>query len=195
MPRLVLINGAPGPGKSNLATTLAQDRPLYMALEIDNIKHTLGQWSRDPIQSGLHVRRLSIVLCKSHLEAGYDVIIGQYLARTSFIEDLENIAKDCHAVFYEFVLRLSPDAVEKRIDQRNRQPNRSEHYVNRNLVQAADATELVDFLTSLYTTRPYARWVDASGTLEQTAMLIRDDFAEKDSAELLKSSTPAHTKP
>lgn len=45
MSRLVLINGAPGAGKSTLAQALAQDRPMTLALDIDALKHSLGCWA------------------------------------------------------------------------------------------------------------------------------------------------------
>ena len=38
MTRLVLINGAPGSGKSMIAHALAQDRSMTLALDIDRIK-------------------------------------------------------------------------------------------------------------------------------------------------------------
>lgn len=73
--RLVLINGAPGSGKSTLAHRLAQDRPLTLALDVDVLKHSLGRWGDDVRISGLHARRLSLVLVREHLDTGYDVVL------------------------------------------------------------------------------------------------------------------------
>jgi adenylate kinase family enzyme len=42
--RVILINGAPGAGKSTIAHLLAERRRLTLALDVDNIKHALGQW-------------------------------------------------------------------------------------------------------------------------------------------------------
>ena len=93
MTRLVLINGAPGSGKSTLADGVAQNQPMTLALDVDVIKHSLGCWSDDLLASGLHARRLSLALAREQLNAGYDVVLGQYLARTPFIEDLERLAQ------------------------------------------------------------------------------------------------------
>ena len=54
MSRLILINGAPGSGKSTVAHAVAQDSSMTLALEIDTIKHSLGRWDEDPQVSGLH---------------------------------------------------------------------------------------------------------------------------------------------
>jgi hypothetical protein len=90
MARLILLNGAPGSGKSTLAELLAQDRPLMLPIDVDGIKHSLGSWSEDTWASGLHARRLTVALAREQLGAGHDVVVGQYLARTEFIEALEN---------------------------------------------------------------------------------------------------------
>lgn len=87
-----MINGAPGSGKSTVAHAVAQDRRMTLALEIDTIKHSLGRWDEDPQASGLDARRLDLLLAGEHLGAGFDVVIGQYLARTGFIEQLEKLA-------------------------------------------------------------------------------------------------------
>jgi hypothetical protein len=42
-----------------------------------------------------------LTLAREHLGAGYDVVVGQYLARTSFIENLEHLAPELGAVFFE----------------------------------------------------------------------------------------------
>lgn len=94
--RLVLINGAPGSGKSTIAQALAQDRSMTLALNIDGLKHSLGRWDEDPSASGLHARRLTLALASEQLRAGFDLVIGQYLARAPFIEDLERLASPDH---------------------------------------------------------------------------------------------------
>jgi predicted kinase len=173
MTRLVLINGAPGSGKSTLADDLAQDRPLTLTLDVDGIKHALGRWDDDLFASGLHARRLSLALAGEQLRAGYDVVIGQYLARTAFIEELERLAAHHQARFCELVLELDAEALAARLAVRSRAPARPEHLTNNELVGPDDAELLVQSLEGLRTTRPRARWIDAGGSRSATLDLVR----------------------
>lgn len=173
MTRLMLINGAPGSGKSTLAGALAQDQPLTLALDVDGIKHSLGQWNQDLLASGLHARRLTLALVREQLSAGYDVVIGQYLARTDFIEDLERVASELDARFFEFMLDLNASALAQRLAVRSGAPSRPEHLVNNGLVGPDDADLLVKSLEGLRETRPRAIWVDAHGSLAETLELLR----------------------
>ena len=173
MTRLVLINGAPGSGKSTLAEALAHDQPLALALDVDGIKHALGQWNEDLLASGLHARRLTLALAREQLSVGYDVVIGQYLARTDFIEDLERVASELDARFFEFMLDLNASALAERLAGRSSAPSRREHLANNSLVGPDDADLLVKSLEGLRQTRPRAVWLAAQGSLPETLGLLR----------------------
>lgn len=173
MPTLLLVNGAPGVGKSTFAAALAAERSLAYALDIDVIKHGLGGWARDVEASGMQARRLGLALAAQQLADGYDVVVGQYLARPEFIEQLEDLAGRTGAAFVEVVLVLGPEALGQRLAARIDRPDRPEHQVNNSLVGPADATDLVASIQSLAAQRPHAVLVDASGSLEQTLATIR----------------------
>lgn len=173
MTRLVLINGAPGSGKSTLADGLAQDQPMTLALDVDVIKHSLGRWGEDLLASGLHARRLSLALAREQLSAGYDVVLGQYLARTPFIEDLERLAAELDAQFFEFILDLDAPALAERLAGRSSAPSRPEHMANNSLVGPGDADLLVESLEALRETRPGAVRIDARGSMPSTLDLLR----------------------
>jgi predicted kinase len=142
--RLVLINGAPGSGKSTIASALAQDSRLTLALDIDAVKHSLGRWDEDPLASGLHARRLSLALASEQLRAGFDLVVGQYLAKTAFIEDLEQLAEHHGAQFCEFVLDLDAAALADRLERK----------VNNQLVGPNDVNALIQSIQSLRQSRP-----------------------------------------
>jgi predicted kinase len=178
MTRLVLINGAPGSGKSTLAHLLAQERLMTLALDIDGLKHGLGRWEEDPLAAGLHARRLTLALASEQLRAGFDLVIGQYLARTAFIEELERLADRHGARFSEFVLELDAAALAKRLAERASNPDRWEHAINNRLVGPDDADELVQTIEPLRHRRPQAMWVDASGSPASSLAFLRAALQE-----------------
>jgi predicted kinase len=174
--RLVLINGAPGSGKSTLAHGLAMDQPLSLALDVDGIKHSLGHWSEDLLASGMHARRLAVALAREQLSTGHDVIVGQYLARTAFIEDLERLAAELDARFFEFILDIDAPALANRLAGRSSAPSRPEHLVNSSFAGPDDADPLVTSLHGLRKARPRAIWIDARGSLLSTLDLLRSQL-------------------
>ena len=171
--RLVLINGAPGSGKSTIASALAQRSRMTLALDIDAVKHSLGRWDEDPTASGLHARRLSLALASEQLRAGFDLVVAQYLAKTAFIEDLGQLAERHRAWFCEFLLDLDAAALADRLAARASTPDRLEHKVNNQLVGPNDASGLVQSIRSLRQSRPRAVWIDAQGSPSSTLDAIR----------------------
>lgn len=170
-PALVLLNGAPGSGKSTLAALLAAERPLALALDIDTLKHALGDWDRDLHASGMQARRLAVTLIRQQLADGHDVILGQYLARTAFLEELEQLAGDCGARFVEVALILDEVTLAQRLSRRRDHPDRPEQARNDRFVGPDDAGELVRSIQAVLQQRPTARLVAAN---RDPAMIIEE---------------------
>lgn len=147
---------------------------MALALDVDGIKHALGHWDEDLLASGLHARRLSLALAREHLGAGYDVVIGQYLVQTDFIEDLERLAGELDAGFLELVLDVDARSLAERLAGRSSAPSRPEHLVNNTLVGPEDSDDLVTSMEPLRRSRPGAVWIDARGSLSETLNALRD---------------------
>ena len=169
---VVLLNGAPGVGKSTLAGLVVRQRPMMLALDLDGIKHALGGWDDDAGAAGRHARRLAVALMREHLAAGYDVAVAQYLARTEFIEDLERVSANSGAQFVEVVLVVDVPTLSQRLRERQAHPGRPEHAINNSLVGPADAPRLAATIDDIQKLRPRSTRVDASGSLAETLVLI-----------------------
>ncbi len=121
---LLLLNGAPGVGKSTIARRLADARPLTLVVEIDDLRTAIGGWAEQR-ETRLHARALAVAMAGTHLRAGHDVVVPQYLGRSEFRNVLEEAATDAGARFVEVVLTAPADLVGERF-RRRRESNRSD---------------------------------------------------------------------
>jgi hypothetical protein len=103
------------------------------------------------------------------------VVLGQYLARPDFIEELEALASRLGATFVEVVLELDAPFLATRIARRLEIPTRPEHAINNGLVGQADVRALVASIEALRIVRPQAKWISAnsldSALIEMRALL------------------------
>lgn len=141
-------------------------------LDVDAIKHALPTWTTDPHEAGLEARRLAIVEITRLLSQGSDVVLGQYLARPDFIEELEDLASRSGATFVEVILEIDAPSLATRIARRSEIPTRPEHAINNELVGPADVEALVASIEALRAVRPQAKPI-SSNSLDSALNEIR----------------------
>jgi len=117
---LILLNGPPGSGKSTLAQRYVDDHPLALNLDIDRVRALLGRWPDHAHEAGLAARVLALAMARTHLDAGHDVVIPQYLGRVAFIEQLEQLAAETGVRFHELVLLDSLPNMLRRFAERTK---------------------------------------------------------------------------
>jgi len=122
VPRLILLNGPPGIGKSTLAQRYVEDHPLALNLDIDTVRCLLGRWIDHQERAGWMARALALHMARVHLVDGHDVVVPQLLGRPPFIEQLEQLAEAVPATFFEIVLLDSKELALERFSARRVQP-------------------------------------------------------------------------
>lgn len=111
-PRLVLLNGMPGAGKSTLARRYLHDHPGVLCVEADQLRDWIGG---DPADHAEAARHLSLALARAHLEAGYDVVVPQLVARVDQLVRVEDAARQAGAELVHVVLH--GEVVEARVPE------------------------------------------------------------------------------
>lgn len=163
MPDLVLINGAPASGKSTLARLLGLDRDLTLVLDIDTIRGLLTRWEDDPTTAGQAARQLALSMCRTHLSAGNDVVVPQFLQREEFILELASVASDTGARFLELCLVNSPESASAMFAARasSDEPNHRAAQLLQESPGADPVSRLYETLIDLVSARPQTILVES----------------------------------
>jgi predicted kinase len=178
--QLILINGLPGSGKSTVARSVAAERPLSLVLDVDVVRGLLSGWIDTPTTAGLLARELALAMCATHLGAGHDVLVPQFLGRPEFVVALQEAAREAGVPFVEIALLLPPERaaerVAKRVVERSAASTRPEHAAGALLEREGGASALAEMEHRLITVlhdRPATHRVDADRELEAVRQAVR----------------------
>jgi len=147
---LVLLNGPPASGKSTIAERLVATRPLALRLDIDVVRGLLGDWLERPTDAGLAARAIASSMARTHLAAGHDVFVPQFLGRAEFIDELALLAVETGAVFVEIALVLDREAARMAFAERSDDPQNDTHRDAAALVEQSGGTSAVDEMFDRY---------------------------------------------
>ncbi len=109
-------------------------------------------------------RELALSAASTHLRAGHDVVVPQYLGRPEFIAQLEGVATAAVARFCEIVLMTSREDAVRRFAERTRAALEPTHTEAAEMVQLEHVKDPVgvmhDRLVSLLAGRQQAQVID-----------------------------------
>ncbi|GAA2777794.1 AAA family ATPase [Saccharopolyspora taberi] len=170
MARLIHLNGPPGIGKSTLAERYADEHVGVLNLDADRLRVLVGGWRERFAETGALVRPIAMSMAATHLRAGHDVVMPQFLGRLSEIERFERVAHDSRAEFREVVLM---DTAERSAARFLRRGEQGRHRWVKEAVERdggpALLAEMHDRLTAVLRARPDAVVVrSAEDEVEQT---------------------------
>ncbi len=162
--KLLHLNGPPGIGKSTIAQRYADDHPGVLNLDIDRLRPLVGGWRDRFSETNRIIRPLALSMARTHLAAGLDVVMPQYIGVASELAKFEAAARENGAVFHEIVLMDTKQRALRRFADRDDTPwDRAA----RDAIDQDGLARAYDRLTALVTGRPHATVIHTS-TVEQT---------------------------
>lgn len=135
MARLIVLNGPPGIGKSTIARLYVDEHPLALNLDVDRLRDLIGGWRDHAHEAGLRARALALAAARTHLAAGLDVVVPQFVGRPDFLDQLQRLADEVGADFHEIVLLDGKEGALRRFADRSHAAADPDHL---------DAQEMLD---------------------------------------------------
>jgi len=117
-PKLILLNGPPGVGKSTIARQYINEHPLALIVDDDQLLVMLGQWQKHEAQARKLIFELTEGLIGDHLQSGYDVVVPYLILHVDEFATLEELAVKHKARFCAFTILVEKDQAVRRLMRR-----------------------------------------------------------------------------
>lgn len=117
-PKLILINGFAGAGKTTIAKMYIAEHPLAMVIEGDELIVNMGSWQANEDEARRLLFLLTKAMARTYLAEDHDVLLPYLVTNAGHVDEFEKIAKDLGADFYEFVLHCDrPTAIARLLER------------------------------------------------------------------------------
>ena len=110
-----------------VALRYVEDHPMTLSLEQDAVRGLLGGWRTRESESGAIARDLCVAMARTHLLAGHDVVVPQFVANPDYLDRLLELGLQTGAQNVEFVLLDELGSAERRFHARINDPRLAEH--------------------------------------------------------------------
>lgn len=119
-PKLILLNGAAGVGKTTIAKRYATEHPFTLNFVGDGLIEMISDWSGREAEAREYVFRMTQTAAETYLQTGHDVILQYLLTNPMHAVAFEAIARDAEAEFYEVLLEVDKATAVRRLLARGR---------------------------------------------------------------------------
>lgn len=180
-PKLIILNGALGVGKSTLAEKYAEAHPLTLKLDIDEVRRWISNFREEKEISGPLSKKIANEMTRVHLQAGYDVIISQIFIHEEPLEQLEKVAQECGAGFFEFLISIPKEDSVQRFIERGKASGYPDGFSPNGLVtlggKEKKLEQMYDDMMTLVSRRPNTKTIESiEGDPEGTYSKLIEKF-------------------
>lgn len=172
MPRLILLNGPPGIGKSTIAARYVADHPWTLDCDVDVLRGLIGGWEQDFGRAGTLIRPAALAFITGYLRTGHDVVLPQLLVDPEELARFEAAADEAGATLVEVVLWADRDESIARFHRRGDDATSRWHERVREIVASSGGDELLgrfhDRLAALVRDRGQAVVTSVDGDIDAT---------------------------
>lgn len=120
MRELILINGPAGVGKTTVAKMYAEDNPLTLVVDGDEVMGMIGGWRKNETEARTLKFSLILAIIETHLRSGNSVVLPYLVSEINHVKVFEELAMKCGANFKEVILWVDKDEATARLMERGR---------------------------------------------------------------------------
>ncbi len=117
-PKIILLNGFAGSGKTTIARMYVDNHPLSMVIEGDELIVNIGDWLNNEDKARDLIFILTKNMISTAIKAGHDIILPYLVSKAANVVEIEQIAHGHDANFYEFYLATNKEHAIQRLVNR-----------------------------------------------------------------------------
>lgn len=176
-PKLILLNGPPGIGKSTLSARYANEHTPALNIDVDRLRDSVGKWQENQDVSMVQKYKFAYAMAEIHLYDGYDVVVADTIEALEVCNRFEAIAEKCGAILREVVLIAPIDEAIERCKTRARSMGYSTGFRPGGTLESGGKEEMLK--------RIYAEMIEAVNGRPNTVKILSTEGSIEETYQLL----------